>query len=154
MHRTGIELQPATLKHLEEMARLHTETFLHEPWSAGFMEKLLRRTGAFGLIAQAPSPSPPLFGFTIAQQALDEAEILTITVGRKHQRTGIGGMLLDRLVNDMKNRGVKTLFLDVATDNHPALALYHSRDFLECGLRRNYYRNGTDAQLMAKNLAL
>ncbi len=40
------------------------------------------------------------------------------------------------------------MFLEVATDNAPALALYTAAGFVEVGRRRRYYAGGSDALVM------
>jgi ribosomal-protein-alanine N-acetyltransferase len=45
-----------------------------------------------------------------------------------------------------------TVFLEVRTDNEPAIALYESLGFVNVGLRRRYYRSsGADAYTMRRD---
>ena len=44
------------------------------------------------------------------------------------------------------------VFLEVRTDNEPALALYQSLGFVTIGLRKRYYRaSGADAYTMRRD---
>ena len=44
-----------------------------------------------------------------------------------------------------------TVFLEVRTDNEPAIALYESTGFVTMGLRKRYYRvSGADAYTMRR----
>ncbi|EKF24818.1 ribosomal-protein-alanine acetyltransferase [Mycolicibacterium hassiacum DSM 44199] len=78
-----------------------------------------------------------------------EYEIHTIGVDPAYQGRGIGRGLLTRLL-DWAADG--TVFLEVRTDNTPAIKLYESVGFVTVGLRRRYYRvSGADAYTMRRD---
>jgi ribosomal-protein-alanine N-acetyltransferase len=78
-----------------------------------------------------------------------EYEIHTVGVDAAYQGQGIGRQLLIELL-EYANGG--TVFLEVRTDNEPAIALYESADFVRVGLRRRYYRaSGADAYTMRRD---
>jgi ribosomal-protein-alanine N-acetyltransferase len=78
-----------------------------------------------------------------------EYEIHTVGVDAAYQGQGIGRQLLTELL-EYANDG--TVFLEVRTDNEPAIALYESADFVRVGLRRRYYRaSGADAYTMRRD---
>ncbi len=77
-----------------------------------------------------------------------EYEVHTVGVDPAYQGRGIGRRLLDELL-DFAGGGV--VYLEVRTDNEPAIALYRSAGFERIGLRRRYYRvSGTDAYTMRR----
>lgn len=77
-----------------------------------------------------------------------EYEIHTIGVDPDFQGQGIGRRLLGDLL-DYASGG--TVFLEVRTDNEPAIALYESFGFVNIGLRKRYYRaSGADAYTMQR----
>jgi ribosomal-protein-alanine N-acetyltransferase len=76
-----------------------------------------------------------------------EYEIHTIGVDPAYQGRGIGRRLLD----DVLERADGTVFLEVRTDNTPAITLYESVGFVNIGLRKRYYRaSGADAYTMRR----
>jgi [ribosomal protein S18]-alanine N-acetyltransferase len=78
-----------------------------------------------------------------------EYEIHTIGVDPAYQGRGIGRQLLDRML-DFASGG--PVFLEVRTDNGPAIALYESAGFVNVGLRKRYYRiSGADAYTMRRD---
>ena len=78
-----------------------------------------------------------------------EYEIHTVGVDAAYQGQGIGRHLLTELL-EYANGG--TVFLEVRTDNKPAIALYESVGFVRVGLRRRYYRaSGADAYTMRRD---
>ncbi len=81
-----------------------------------------------------------------------EYEIHTIGVDPAYQRLGIGRGMMDRLLSAVGADGV--VFLEVRTDNEPALSLYRSLGFVTVGLRKRYYRaSGADAYTMRRDPA-
>jgi [ribosomal protein S18]-alanine N-acetyltransferase len=77
-----------------------------------------------------------------------EYEIHTIGVDPAHQGHGVGRELLDRLLA-IADGG--TVFLEVRTDNEPAIGLYESVGFVKMGVRKRYYRiSGADAYTMRR----
>ncbi|WP_159565392.1 ribosomal protein S18-alanine N-acetyltransferase [Budvicia diplopodorum] len=90
--------------------------------------------------------------FAITQVVLDEATLFNIAVHPDYQRRGLGRELLQHLIDELLQRGVMTLWLEVRASNQGAIALYQSFDFNEATVRRGYYpsANGReDAVVMA-----
>jgi ribosomal-protein-alanine N-acetyltransferase len=79
-----------------------------------------------------------------------EYEIHTIGVDKAHQGQGVGRVLLDGLLDIA---GGDTVFLEVRTDNAPAIALYQKAGFAVMGLRKRYYQvSGADAYTMRREV--
>jgi [ribosomal protein S18]-alanine N-acetyltransferase len=77
-----------------------------------------------------------------------EYEIHTIGVDPAYQGQGIGRRLVSQLLESAAD---SVIFLEVRTDNAPAIALYESFGFVNVGLRRRYYRaSGADAYTMKR----
>lgn len=79
-----------------------------------------------------------------------EAEIHTIGVDPAAQRRGLGSKMLAVLLNEAGKRG-GPVFLEVRTDNLPALKLYEQNGFHIIGIRKRYYQpSGADAYTMRR----
>ena len=68
-----------------------------------------------------------------------EAEILTIAVDPAARRQGIATRLLATFLAEARARNAESVFLEVATDNAAARALYAAAGFRTAGVRRDYY---------------
>ena len=136
-------LSPLRAEHAEECAAIHAVSFAH-PWPTQEIEALLSGAGAIGAAALDPV-SLDVRGFVLSRRAADEAEILTIATAPAWRRYGVGRELLEEHLRQVKQRGVKTMFLEVDPDNAAAIALYKSFGFAKVGERAGYYRraNGT-----------
>lgn len=78
-----------------------------------------------------------------------EYEIHTIGVDPAYQGQGIGKRMLTEL---LEHAADGTVFLEVRTDNEPAIKMYESFGFVNVGLRRRYYRaSGADAYTMRRD---
>ena len=81
-----------------------------------------------------------------------EYEIHTIGVDPAYQRHGIGRAMMTLLLDEVGPDGV--VYLEVRTDNEPALELYRSLGFETIGVRKRYYRaSGADAYSMRRGPA-
>lgn len=95
-------------------------------------------------MAMEQRQSPP-FAFALALAAGDNAELLTIAVGRDYRQTGVARKLVAFLDQQADDLGLERWMLEVARDNDAAKKLYTSLGFEEVGVRRNYYRESTGA---------
>ena len=93
-----------------------------------------------------------IVGYVSLRFVTDEGDVVTIAVDTSVQKQGVGTLMMDWLETTAKVRGVKNLFLEVRSDNIPAIAMYLARDFERIDLRRNYYDTGVDAYVMRKRL--
>lgn len=127
---------------LDELAELHAKCFPHKPWGAADFADL-QKSGCEIIASQN--------GFIVYRAVADEAEIITIGVAPDARRTGIAAAMLGIIEGDLKKRGVKHIFLEVAADNTPARALYEQNGFVQIGVRPRYY-DGVDAIMMRKDI--
>ena len=127
---------------LEDLAKLHQACFPHKPWGADDFADL-QKSGCEIIASQN--------GFIVWRATLDEAEIITIGVHPDARRSGIAAAMLGIMAADLKKRGVKHIFLEVAADNVAARALYEQDGFVQIGVRPKYY-DGIDAIMMRKDI--
>lgn len=78
-------------------------------------------------------------GFAITQVVLDEASLFNIAVDPDFQRRGYARQLLQALIDQLAQRDVMTLWLEVRASNQAAIALYEQLDFHQVSVRPNYY---------------
>jgi ribosomal-protein-alanine N-acetyltransferase len=93
-----------------------------------------------------------IIGFLSYFYILDEAELFLITVKKEFQGLGYGKILLEHLLNKLKENNVKVCYLEVSSKNSRAINLYKKFGFYEYSYRKKYYSNSDDAILMKKEL--
>ena len=93
-----------------------------------------------------------LFGLCSAWVALDELNLTFIAVHPIHQRKGLGRFLLSDLIKRSKSLQTNQMLLEVKENNEPAKAFYKSMGFKTVGSRSNFYKDGSDALLLNKEI--
>jgi ribosomal-protein-alanine N-acetyltransferase len=93
-----------------------------------------------------------LLGYVVTLRSGDVVDLQRIAVRPDHQRQGTARTLLDAALADARAAGSVRMLLEVSAANTPALALYAVEGFEEIDRRRRYYRDGTDAVVMARAL--
>jgi len=84
-----------------------------------------------------------ILGFLMAIPAFDTADILNISIKAEYQRKGYGKRLLNYLIEELKNRKIRDLILEVRVSNQAAISFYLKHGFEEISLRKNYYMNNS-----------
>ncbi|MDQ3886555.1 MAG: ribosomal protein S18-alanine N-acetyltransferase [Actinomycetota bacterium] len=143
----SIEISPLRVEDAPHCAELERLLFADDdPWEARTFVAAL----AAGHRYLAARAGGALVGYAGLGLAGPEAEVHTFAVDPAYQGRGIGRELLRAL---LALAGNVTVFLEVRTDNEPALALYRSEGFRVVGTRRGYYRlSGADAFTMRREV--
>ncbi|AUH32440.1 GNAT family N-acetyltransferase [Paracoccus tegillarcae] len=116
----------------DALAELHRRCFdVPRPWTAAEFAGLLQGPHAF--LLNRPN------GFLLGRVVADEAELLTLAVAPEARRHGIGAALTRDFSSSARKRGAAEAFLEVAANNHPAIALYQAQGWQNVGRRPGYY---------------
>jgi len=116
----------------QDLANTHAAAFIQSrPWSAREFADLLSNRFTYA-VGNAQS-------FALIQVIGDEAELLTIATHPGVQRQGLGRNCMRDWHAKARDLGATRAFLDVAADNHPAIALYQSCGYAVCSVRKDYY---------------
>lgn len=118
-----------------EIAEIHARCFEH-PWSAGVFADLAAKPHHRLYVLEEDGR---VVSFIVLAVVVGEAEILTLATNPDVQGRGWGRRLLDGVIAELRGEGQESLFLEVAVDNGPALALYNRCGFERIGLRKAYY---------------
>ena len=113
-------------------------------WNEEFKKKGIK---VFGL-----SLSNLVVGICVFHVVLDEAQINFFVVNQKYREKGYGSYLMSYLIKECEKSNINKIFLEVSSTNITAEKFYSRFDFFTVGIRRNYYKDGSDALLKEKNL--
>ncbi|NKY34309.1 ribosomal protein S18-alanine N-acetyltransferase [Nocardia speluncae] len=149
----GIRIEPMAPADIAGCVELEQLLFPEDdPWQAvSFHSELAARYNRY---ITARDESGRMVGYAgialLGDAEHPEAEVHTIGVDPVCHRAGIGTILLEALLAEAGRRG-GPVFLEVRTDNAPAIALYAKHGFHIIGLRKNYYHpSGADAYTMRR----
>ena len=91
-------------------------------------------------------------GICVFQVILDEAQINYFVVNQRFRKKGFGSYLMSYLIKQCEKLRVNKLFLEVSKTNIIAEKFYSSFNFLTVGIRKSYYKDGSDALLKEKKI--
>lgn len=141
-----MEIMTMTLNDLEDMKDILYSDF-DNFWSYNVLKQELENPNTTYIIAKENSE---VVGFAGISVLFDEATLNNIVVKKSCRGKGIGGELLESLIELCSEMSIKTFTLEVNTENIPAINLYKKFGFKNVGTRKKYYNNTNDAFIMTK----
>lgn len=141
-----VKMQP---EHVAAVAEMERQCF-SDPWSEKSVASELDNPLSLWLIAEADGV---VAGYVGSQTVLDSADMMNLAVSQDFRRQGIGEQLVNCLTDALREKGVKTLLLEVRISNEPAKQLYQKLGFEIVGKRPRYYEKPReDALILRKEL--
>lgn len=135
-----------TLTDLEQMKNTLYSDF-DNFWSYNVLKQELENENTTYIIAKEKEE---VVGFAGISVCIDEATLNNIVVKKSCRGRGIGGELLESLIDICSDLNLKTITLEVNTTNEHAICLYTKFGFKNLGIRKKYYNNTQDAYIMTK----
>ncbi len=137
-----LEIRDYKIEDVEEVYNILSQNFIH-PWdkksltlvSNNFIKKVLVLDGE-------------IIGFLEMQVVADEADLVMIAIKKEFQRKGLGEYFLKQIIKYLKERGITRIFLEVSSKNEKAINFYRKLGFVDYSIRKNYYKDGSDALLL------
>ena len=93
-----------------------------------------------------------VIGICVFQVVLDEAQINYFAINQKFQRQRFGTHLMNHLIKRCEKLKINKLCLEVSESNSAGCKFYSHFDFSTLGIRKNYYKDGSNALLKEKKL--
>ena len=113
-------------------------------WASEFKKEGIQ---VFGILV-----SNLLIGICVIQMVQYEAQINFFAVNHKYRKRGFGSNLMNHLIKRCKEQNINKLQLEVSQKNVIAKKFYDKFNFSTVGIRRNYYKDGSNAFLKEKIL--
>ena len=151
MESPAIHVRPYQPSDFEELCRIDQACFPRGiAYESAEMKCYLQAAGSFCLIAEM---ADAIGGFIVIELAAEIGHIITLDVLESHRRRKIGSLLLEGAEQSAAARGARLMYLETATTNKAAIALWKKHGYRESGSRlKNYYGRGLDAFHMHKLL--
>lgn len=147
-----LEIRPMKHSDLTEVLKLEKSLFPIDAWSEELFLQELSEVSISRDVSVAVLDSQ-IVGYASFRYVGREGDVNTVAVAESHQGRGIGTALMDWLESQAAFRNVREIFLEVRSDNEAALKMYASRGYERIDIRRNYYGNAIDANIMRKRVA-
>ena len=116
------------------------------------MKIYLQSEGSHCIVAEFPGPATHgmLAGFILTERSREFAHVITLDVLERFRRQSIGSLLLQAAEQEAASHGVACMYLETATTNKAAIALWKKHGYRETGTIENYYGRGQNAFEMLK----
>ena len=151
MKSPAIHLRPYQPSDFETLFRIDQACFPRGiAYGSAEMRFYLQAKEAFCLIAEVAGA---ITGFVVTELSTEIAHIITLDVLESYRRRNIGSRLLENAEQASAALGARLMYLETATTNKAAIALWKKHGYCESGGRlKNYYGRGLDAFHMHKLL--
>ncbi|MGD9901026.1 MAG: tRNA (adenosine(37)-N6)-threonylcarbamoyltransferase complex dimerization subunit type 1 TsaB [Spirochaetales bacterium] len=144
-----IKIERATLSDLDELVNLEKQIFLDEAYNMESLKDELTLENRYFWVVRFKEH---IVAYLDVLKSEDDFNILKIASENNYKKLGLATKLYEVLLNEAKNLGVKKIFLEVNEHNTPAISFYKKQGLVEEHIRKNYYKDGSNAIIMAKNL--
>lgn len=135
---------------LDEVMAIERTAFRY-PWSSRFFLEELQVPCARSFLAEI---NGKIVGYVLFWLLPEEVDIHNIAVHADFRRHGIGQALLQRVLEQARERKSSRVTLEVRISNIVAQRLYQSVGFMAKSVRKGYYSDdGEDALVMTLELA-
>ncbi len=135
---------------LPEIVSIETASF-KTPWSETLFYNEICKTIAVSRVARIAGR---VAGYLCANVILDEGHILNLAVRPQCRRLGIATSLIKEMIEIMRDRDCRSVFLEVRASNEQARIMYAKFGFSLLGTRKNYYISPVeDAVIMVLRLS-
>jgi [ribosomal protein S18]-alanine N-acetyltransferase len=113
------------------------------------LRQYLRMPGAECVVAESEGK---ILGFCISTHENRLGYIITMDVPERFRRMGIATALIEETERRLAVNWVLEVYLETATNNAPAIALWTKRGYQRRAVRKGYYPGGGDAYTMMKTI--
>lgn len=144
----AVQIAKAMRADVEAIHRIEEASF-PAPWRRDFFVGELMSDGRFNIVAKRDGV---VIAYLFAMWIFDEMHVNKIAVVEEERRKGIADLLMDACFRYARERGVKTIALEVRKSNHGAQEFYKHLEFKSSYLRPRYYPDGEAAVVMIREL--
>ena len=135
---------------LETVLQMEQELFPSEPWlERNFLYEMDENPYARLYVFEDKGK---VIGYADLWIMYEQAQLSNIAVDKEAQRQGIGESLLQHCIAEAEKEGCEVMSLEVRVSNQKAISLYTKNGFAKAAVRKGYYGNGEDADLMIRIL--
>ena len=118
-------------------------------WNMKQWEEELRKKYVYGF---ACFSNYEIVGVCVFQKIICNAELTYLSIHPTFKRKGLGKKLIKEIFKQCESFAIEKIQLEVSDKNLDALNFYHAFGFKTIGIRKKYYKDGSNALLQEKKL--
>ena len=157
--KNNTRIRFATSRDIAEIISINFKTLPEHYSNSFFMELLLDSPETF-VVAENNNKIIGYimcrieYGFSVLKKMslARKGHVVSFAVLEEYRGKGIGKKLVEQSIEGMKIRKCNESYLEVRTDNIPAIKLYESLGFDRIATLNTYYKDGRNAFLMSAKL--
>ena len=134
---------------LPKIAEMERAYFAGDAWTEKMLLDTMASPFSWTVLAEEGGQ---VCGYACLMTLFETAELLNIAVDDTLRRRGVGGLLMNALHERAKELGAERVMLEVRRSNAPAIAMYQKFGYVKIAVRKGYYSDGEDADIMQKDL--
>lgn len=148
INHSNLTVREAEVWDVKAVSELDKNNFSNN-FSEDLLEKIFASKSSRIFVAMLENE---LVGFIVIENDIDEINISHIVVDKTCRNHGIGTHLIQFVEQYAKSMNVNAVSLEVSVNNFTAKTLYQKLGYAERRTRKNYYKDGSDAIEMVKQL--
>jgi ribosomal-protein-alanine N-acetyltransferase len=141
-----VKITDFKFKHINEVIKIEVDAYGADHWNRDIFYSELDKEHSYNKVVLNDDDNP--IAFLISSYLFEEAELLSIAVSKKFRGQGISKLLIKDLIRYGKFNGIERIFLEVSEKNNIAKSLYSKLGFKKISTRKNYYSDGSSADIM------
>lgn len=130
-----IEISKMTSNDLDEVLKIENANF-SEPWSKNSFLEALNSDYSHMIVAKSCGI---VLGYVGMYSVQNEGYVYNIAVDQNSRGSGVGTCLMENLIEKARKLNLAFLSLEVRESNIPAINLYSKLNFVNQGIRKNFY---------------
>ena len=146
IYKEKIKIADFEKEYLPQVQEILKENFEY-PWS----EEQILSSNIFSVKKVFLYENNPV-AFFAGELIFSEGSISMIAVKKELQGKGIGKYIMNWFINLCKQKGINNIWLEVSQNNKKAIGFYENFGFTIQDVRKNYYKDGSDAFIMKLGL--
>lgn len=150
---SNILVKTAEIADLRALEKIERECFISEAFSREQITTILQNPDSISFAAEKNGETVGfILGLLKAYHGKRAGHVYTLDVVKKARRKRIGQSLLEKFEDIAFQKGAELSYLEVRTDNIPALELYRNVGYREKETLPSFYGKGKDGIRLTKNL--
>lgn len=143
-----MNIVPLSKEHIPFLVEAKNKDF-SDGWGENALNSAFDSQRFFGFIA---FDGQDFSGFITCSFNLFDADIESVYVAKEKRRKGVATLLMNKLIDAVKEKGLEGIFLEVRENNLSAINLYNKAGFIKISERKKYYSDGENAVIMKKEI--
>ena len=142
-------IRPAAATDVPSLLALEADLFGPDAWSEASLRDELDGPGRRAVVLVSGAE---VVAYAVTMRAGDVVDLQRIAVRPDHQRQGLAARLLADALAAARADGADRMLLEVSAANAAAVAFYDAQGFTRIDVRGRYYRDDSDALVLARPL--